>query len=111
MSTSLARRGRVEIEDVLSGPGIVNLFRFTHAGVPPAACPVLAKDTDETQIAAETTATALARECPHCIEALHIFVDAYGAESGNLALRSMALACFAALGVLSLRSAAHRSAS
>lgn len=84
-------RGRVEVEDILSGPGIVNLFRFTHQGVADADCPVLANSTEEQQIAAEVSNTALAGTCRHCVEALNIFVDAYGAESGNLALRSMAL--------------------
>jgi glucokinase len=36
------------------------------------------------------TTAALERRCASCIEALQIFVDAYGAEAGNLALRSVA---------------------
>jgi glucokinase len=85
-------RGRVEVEDILSGPGIVNLFRFTHQGVANADCPVLRDSVEEHHIAAEVTATALAGTCRHCVDALNLFVDAYGAESGNLALRSMAMA-------------------
>lgn len=85
-------RGRVEVEDILSGPGIVNLFRFTHESAADASCPVRAKATEESQIAAEVTTAALAGSCIHCVEALDLFVDAYGAESGNLALRSMATA-------------------
>lgn len=85
-------RGRVEVEDILSGPGIVNLFQFTHQDTTDTRCPVLAMATDEQQIAAEVTSTALAGSCPHCVEALKLFVEAYGAESGNLALRSMATA-------------------
>lgn len=84
-------RGRVEVEDILSGPGIVNLFRFTHKGVANTDCPVLAKSPEDSQVAADVTATALASSCRHCVEALEMFVDAYGAESGNLALGSMAL--------------------
>ena len=32
---------------------------------------------------------ALTRRCPQCAETLEMFVDAYGAEAGNLALRSV----------------------
>ena len=32
------------------------------------------------------------RRCPQCVEALAIFVAAYGAEAGNLALRYVATA-------------------
>ena len=33
---------------------------------------------------------ALARTCPNCVDALDVFVEAYGAEAGNLALRTVA---------------------
>jgi glucokinase len=83
--------GRVEVESVLSGPGIVNLYRFTHRGGNGAdGCPVT--DDGEGDTAAEVTATALAGRCSRCVEALDMFVAAYGAETGNLALRSMATA-------------------
>ena len=32
------------------------------------------------------------RECEHCVEALDMFVTVYGAESGNIALRTVATA-------------------
>ena len=32
------------------------------------------------------------RRCPQCVEALEMFVTAYGAEAGNLALRAVATA-------------------
>src|SRR5439155_737952 len=40
--------------------------------------------------AAAITAAAFDRRCPGCIEALDLFVEAYGAQAGNLALRSVA---------------------
>lgn len=89
--------GRAEVEAVLSGPGIVNLFRFTHTSDrAAAACPVLASDVgaDRTDgardLAAEVTAAALDGVCHWCEEALEMFVSAYGAETGNVALRAMA---------------------
>src|SRR5688572_7087945 len=80
--------GRAEVEQVLSGPGLVNLHRFTHRG---AGCPVVDDlPTDDTP--ARITRGALAGRCQFCVEALRMFVDAYGAEAGNLALRGMATA-------------------
>ena len=80
--------GRAEVEQVLSGPGLVNLHRFTHRGT---GCPVvddLATDDSPAQI----TRGALSGRCQFCVEALRMFVDAYGAEAGNLALRGVASA-------------------
>lgn len=75
-------RGRAEVEQVVSGPGLVNLFRFTHAATP---CPVVS-----TLDAAAVSHAALQRQCPACVHALDMFVAAYGAEAGNLALRGLA---------------------
>jgi glucokinase len=36
------------------------------------------------------SAQAKAGACAHCIEAMDLFVEAYGAEAGNLALRTVA---------------------
>ena len=38
---------------------------------------------------AQISSAALERRCAGCVEALDMFVDAYGAEAGNLALRSV----------------------
>jgi glucokinase len=82
---------RADVEGVLSGPGIVNLYRLTHGDdTPPGTCPVT--DDADGDTAAEATASALAGACTRCVEALDMFVSAYGAETGNLALRSMATA-------------------
>jgi glucokinase len=80
--------GRAEYEHVVSGPGLVNLFRFTH----PDGCPVIAPHTSPDDIPARLTASALAGRCAKCVEALTLFVGVFGAESGNLALRSVATA-------------------
>jgi glucokinase len=79
--------GRAECEHVISGPGLANLFRFTHAG----PCTVVTT-ADESALPALVSASALAGRCARCEEALEMFVSAYGAEAGNLALRSMATA-------------------
>lgn len=85
--------GRVDVERVVSGPGLVNLFRFTHASSSlETACRVIGDDFDVAELPAIITRTALARRCEQCVEALEMFVEAYGAEAGNLALRSVATA-------------------
>jgi glucokinase len=78
--------GRAEYEQVISGQGIVNLTRFTHAGRP---CPA-SSIQDPIDIPAAVTQSALAKRCCQCMEVLDIFVSVYGAEAGNLALRSLA---------------------
>ncbi|HWB18070.1 MAG TPA: glucokinase [Vicinamibacterales bacterium] len=82
------RFGRVENERVLSGPGLVNVARFTHRDAPGDGCTALSAGEDEA--AAAVSENALAGSCARCVEALDMFVEAYGAEAGNLALRSVA---------------------
>ena len=79
------RYGRAEVEHVLSGPGLVNLADFTHAG---ARCQSLGVG-DSPDVPAEVTASALGRRCPACVEALEMFVTSYGATAGNLGLTAV----------------------
>lgn len=79
--------GRAQIEHVISGPGIATLYHFTHTH--PCGAVGQAKRSD---VPALVTASGLERRCPQCVEALDMFVEAYGAEAGNLALRSVATA-------------------
>lgn len=80
------RYGRAELEHVLSGPGLMNLAVFTH---PDGPCRRLAGAADVVDTPAEVTASALAGDCPRCIEAVDLFVSAYGAAAGNLALTAV----------------------
>lgn len=85
--------GRVEVERVVSGRGLVNLYRFTHGQhkVHPV-CREIGPDVEGPELAAAVSASALGKCCEQCVEALGMFVSAYGAEAGNLALRYMATA-------------------
>jgi glucokinase len=84
----LTRRfGRAQIEHVVSGQGLMNIHRITHD----EACSTV-PDLDAFEAPSRITAAALDNLCHGCIAALEIFVDAYGAEAGNLALRSLATA-------------------
>lgn len=80
--------GRAHCESVISGLGLTNLFRFTH----PHGCEVVPKTSDPADIPALVSASAMAGRCPMCIEALDMFIEAYGAEAGNVGLRFLATA-------------------
>lgn len=81
------RHGRAEVEDVVSGKGFSNLHRAAHREPCQAGI-----DPDDPGAPAALTRAALQRRCASCVEALEMFVDAYGAEAGNVALRSVATA-------------------
>jgi glucokinase len=51
---------------------------------------VIGADFDRAELPARITTAALDGRCEQCGEALEMFVEAYGAEAGNLALRSVA---------------------
>lgn len=78
--------GRAEVEHVLSGPGLLNLHRFTHRG---GQCGVL-QDDAALDTPALVSQAGLTGRCQGCADALRMFVSAYGAEAGNLALRGVA---------------------
>ena len=82
--------GHVSYERIVSGPGLVNVFRFlrdTGRGTEPQWLTDKMLDGDP---AAAISQTALAGKCPLCEHALDIFVSIYAAEAGNLALKLMA---------------------
>jgi glucokinase len=81
------RYGHAEVEHVVSGAGLVNLHRVVHR----QPCEVVV-DLRSPDAAAAISKAALAKSCRGCVETLNMFVEAYGAEAGNLALRSTALA-------------------
>ena len=83
------RFGRVDVEHVLSGPGLVRLAEFTHGGGTLRGRPATSRD------AATAPPESLPRRegrCADCRRGLTMFVDAYGGEAGNLALRAVATA-------------------
>jgi glucokinase len=79
------RFGRCEVERVVSGRGLINVYTVTHKQ--PCTAGI---DVDDIDAPAAISLAAIDRRCPACVEALDVFVEAYGAETGNLALRSVA---------------------
>ena len=82
--------GHVSYERVVSGPGLVNVFNFlrdTGRGTPPKW---LIDEMSHSDPAAAISRAALDSKCPLSEHALDLFVSIYGAEAGNLALKTMA---------------------
>ena len=111
MVAALSRMlGRVSAEHILSGPGLVNVYRFTHdvlepqrnelgedplaaaQHVLPRTCPGVGTVSEPADLPARISQSALTRSCPRCVEAMELFVSAYGAEAGNMGLRVVATA-------------------
>jgi glucokinase len=84
-----SRYGRADVEHVISGRGLVNIHRAVHST--PCAVGV---DLEDPHAPAAISAAALEQRCAGCVETLDLFVDAYGAESGNHALRSVSTGGF-----------------
>jgi glucokinase len=86
-----AQFGHVSYERIVSGPGLVNLYRFLRAyrQVPEPAW--LTERIGDGDPAPVVTATALAGEDDVCDETLTRFVRIYGAAAGNYALTALAV--------------------
>jgi glucokinase len=85
-----SRYGHVSYERVLSGPGLVNVYEFLrekgcgteHAG--------FAAQLSQGDAAAAISRAALNGTNPLAEQALDLWTSVYGAEAGNLALKTMA---------------------
>jgi glucokinase len=80
------RYPQVSWELILSGRG----FRTIHEFLGPDAKHPVFEDLDADP-APFITKSALAKECPVCVQALDLWTEIYGAEAGNLALKVLAL--------------------
>ena len=87
----IARNGRVALEDVVSGLGLINLFSLTHHS---RKCEARLRSDGplDAELPAKISRAALAGACGACVETLGLFASALGAAAGNLALRSLATA-------------------
>jgi glucokinase len=96
--------GRCSVEHVVCGPGLVNIYQFVHdlwgsrsyltpaAFLPARTCDAVGRVDDPYDLPPAISSAALEGRCAKCRESLDMFVEAYGAEAGNLALRTTALA-------------------
>ncbi len=85
------RFGHVSAERVLSGPGLFNIYSFLreHRRTPEPAW--LRERLAKEDASAVVSEAGLEHRDDECVHALEIFVDIYGAEAGNLALKVLAL--------------------
>jgi glucokinase len=81
--------GHVSIERVVSGPGLVDAYLFLRGESTKPEPEWLQKRFRENDPAQVISQAALDGEDAECQEALSLFVDAYGAEAGNLALQGL----------------------
>ncbi len=65
-----AEYGRAHTEHIVSGPGLVNLARFTSQG----RSKVLNEAEDPADLPQRVTQAALDKTCPYCVEALDLFL-------------------------------------
>jgi len=85
-----SRHGHVSYERVLSGPGLVNVYEFLRekgCGDEPSE---FAAQLSQGDAAAAISRAALNGTNSLAEQALDLWVSVYGAESGNLALKTMA---------------------
>jgi glucokinase len=84
-----SRHGRVSVERVVSGQGIFAIYEYLRTlSIEPASAEVEAQflQTDPSAVIAQH---ALNQSDSLCIQALDLFIACYGAEAGNLALKSL----------------------
>jgi glucokinase len=85
-----AKYGHVSYERVLSGPGLLSIYEFlrdTSKGAEPVELREALRRGDGP---AAISAAGLDGRHELCVRALDLFVSFYGAEAGNLALKTMA---------------------
>jgi glucokinase len=84
-----ARHERVSVERVVSGQGIFAIYEYLRSlNLTPASAEVEAQISQKDP-SAVISEHALAQSDPLCVQALDLFVASYGAEAGNLALKSL----------------------
>lgn len=86
----LARHEHVSYERVVSGPGLYNLYLFlrdTGRGRESTRIADAMRTQEPPMVISQA---ALDGSCGLCLQALDFFVSLYGAEAGNLALKTMA---------------------
>jgi len=80
------RHGRVSVERVVSGPGLLNVYRFLADRGRAAESPRIRERMAEEDPAGVVAEHGLEGSDPLCVQALDILVSAYGAHAGDVAL-------------------------
>lgn len=87
------RFGRVSVERVVSGPGLKNLYDALADldGFGPVTPAVDRRIRESADPSAQISKAAASKECGFCCRVVERWVELYGAEAGNLALKALAL--------------------
>ncbi len=85
------RGGPVSWDMVLSGRGLVDVYHYLRDSGQATQSPDMTRQMEEADPAAVIAREGLAGRNPLCVASLELFANLYGAEAGNLALRSLAL--------------------
>jgi glucokinase len=83
--------GHVSVERLLSGPGLENIFRFVADELGVEVGAETSRRLRDEDAAAVIGEQGLAETCRASVRAVDLFLDVYGAEAGNLALKTMAV--------------------
>ncbi|GBF80224.1 glucokinase [Aphanothece sacrum] len=83
---------RVSVERVVSGPGIVSIYQFLRDRYPDQETDIMKQiykvwQEENIDLAAEVSQAALKDKDILCEQTMKIFIEAYGAEAGNLSLK------------------------
>jgi len=82
--------GAVGVERIVAGPGLHHVYRFLRSHTAAEEPGWLSSAVQSGDPSAEIARAALEGRDDTCAKALDVFVSAYGAEAGNLALRFLA---------------------
>jgi len=85
-----ARFEHVSYERILSGPGLVNVYEFLRDRGKEKETPEFAAELKNGDAAAAISRAAIDGTSTLAVQALDLFIDVYGAEASNLALKTMA---------------------
>ena len=87
----LERFQHVSYERVLSGPGLLNIYHFLRDAGYGQEEDWLKERLQQGDPSHSIASTALSKESDLCVQVLDLFVSIYGAEAGNLALKTKAI--------------------
>jgi len=81
---------RVSIERVTSGLGLPKIYEYLSLKKPGQASPAALADIKSGKdIGQVISVYAKSGKCPICVETMDLFMQAYGAEAGNLCLKTL----------------------
>ena len=86
----LKEHGHVSCERVVSGMGLENIYRFLRDTGRERELPEVASEMETQKPGLVISQYADSGKCQLCVRTIEIFVSAFGAEAGNMALKTMA---------------------